>query len=402
MPIKQGTPMANLFDNLIDRAANLVTRGDYRRMHEALPGVEAQLAIEDAGWSRWNSPTGRDANDLPEEARAELVRRSRRYFIYDPLCRQAIRLFVSYCIGRGLSIQATEDVPERPAAGQEESEQGIAPDAPDAATQSLQADANEFWEHPDNAVVFSVLGQHRSAEKINIDGELYFACFPGADASDVTRVRTFMDCLEVTKVITNPQDYSENWYYLREWNDIVEGRQALLYPDIALYGKKLPTITEKMARAYQIPDSVDVATCNEGKDNVYVLHRPLNTVGVRGYPLLTPAMDWAKVQRKFLEDQGDDLGGARTLRVEPQGQRPCRRAREHAAGGESGERHRPVHAGTDLSRPVLSRGCHALNERWVTVGAGERAIGRAERLYRVAQLHAPVLPRRGHPRALFR
>ncbi|MCA1666655.1 MAG: hypothetical protein LC793_04495 [Thermomicrobia bacterium] len=296
--------MAHLFDTLVDRAANLITRGDYRRMHEALPGVEAQLAIEDAGWARWNSPIGRDANDLPDEARSELVRRSRKYFIYDPLCRQAIRLFVSYCIGRGLSIQAeSNEAPEvsGPTAMSPLGPVSDPPDPPDLV--GLQDDANEFWEHPDNAVVFSVLGQHKSAEKINIDGELFFVAFPGASPTDVTRVRTLMDCLEVTKVITNPDDYSEPWYYLRQWTDIVGGRQSLLYPDIALYGNDLPAITPEMHQAYHLPDEVKIATCNDGADNPYILHRPLNTVGLRGYPLLTPAMDWAKIQRKFLEDR---------------------------------------------------------------------------------------------------
>jgi hypothetical protein len=295
--------MTTLLDNIVDRAANFVTRGEYQRFREALPGVEAQLAIEDAGWARWNSPTGRDANDLPDQARGELVRRSRKYFIYDPLCRQAIRLFVGYCIGRGLSIQASDATVPNPPAEALDPHANPNPVTPSAHT--LQQDADEFWEHPDNAVVFSVLGQHKSAEKLNIDGELFFVAFPGASPSDVTRVRTLMDCLEVTKIITNPDDYSEVWYYLRQWNDIAGGRQSLLYPDIALHDREggLPPITDAMFRAYQLPESVKIASCNDDMDTPYILHIPLNTVGLRGYPTLTPAMDWAKMQRKFLEDR---------------------------------------------------------------------------------------------------
>jgi hypothetical protein len=190
-------------------------------------------------------------------------------------------------------------------------------DEMDSATAMIQREADSFWEHPANDCVFSAINQAVYADRLNVDGELFYVFIPPDPEDDqndgVTRVRVLTDCLQITRVITNPDDDSEVWYYLRVTNEGGQIRKRL-YPDYHLvfshnYDPEtgeivLPSISAKTVvngDPYTVyGGDLDGAKIVEGQ---FIYHQKVNTIGQRGNSLLTPAMDWSKVNRNFLEDR---------------------------------------------------------------------------------------------------
>jgi hypothetical protein len=234
--------------------------------------------------------------DLTPIDRIRIVRRARIYFNRDAMARQAVRLHTSYAIGRGMSIKARLQEGET---------------AEDASAKALQQSANDFWEHPDNSYVFSYEAQQENSNKIVVDGELFFMLYPATvneddladdDTDNVTRVRVVDDCLQITRILTNPEDNSEPWYYLREW--MVNGEQKrILYPDYRLYLRD----ERDAAGNLNLPPVPSYAGYNlndvEVRAEVFIRHAKTNTLGNRGISTLSAMLDWAKVNRNYLEDR---------------------------------------------------------------------------------------------------
>lgn len=264
-------------------------------------GTPDIFGIEDIGWMPADTTQYTAFNDLSPIKRMNVVRRARIYFNQDAMSRQAARLHTSYAIGRGMSIKA------RVGEGQEES---------DPEAKALQQDADDFWEHPDNSYVFSFEAQHENSDKLVVDGELFFLLYPPMadedDAADLddpdtedstTRVRVIDDCLQIAQIITNPEDNSEPWYYLRQWK--VNGLQKQrLYPDYRLFLRDERDAEDNL-RLPDVPDtgySLDLKGV-EVAATVFVRHVKTNTLGQRGISTLAAMMDWAKVNRQYLEDR---------------------------------------------------------------------------------------------------
>lgn len=260
------------------------------------------LAIDDIGWMPTNLQSFLPGGDLRPLDRRATVRRARIYYNKDAMSHRAVRLHTIYCVGRGFSIKARDYSEDT---------------ADDASVKALQADADAFWEHPDNTYVFSTEAQSVNSDRLNTDGELFFTLWPpqpdasdlgddpaedDTDADNVTRVRTLPDCLEVTRIIFNPEDMSEPWYYLRVWQQGNQQRQ-MLYPDYRLFLRdarddagdlRLPPVPVAL---YPELGSVPVQT------TAFIYHAKVNTIGTRGNSVLGPAMDWSKINRQFLEDR---------------------------------------------------------------------------------------------------
>ena len=223
-------------------------------IREATQTVEDELKLEDSGWI--NLSAGNDV--ITAAARIENLKLSRLYSTKDPLGRQSIRLWTDYTFGSGMTW-STEEEP----------------------TQKV---LESFWDAKANNSVLSVRGQRRSSDKLLIDGEIFFAIFLGS-RSEPPRIRC-IDPLEITEIITNPDDIEDVRYYKRQWSDNQSKSHTSIYRDYT-------NLKDEGAQ-----DSVGANV--QKTDDALVYHMTYNTISQRGNPLLLPALDWIKQYRRFL------------------------------------------------------------------------------------------------------
>ncbi len=230
-------------------------------IREATKQVEDQLNLEDAGWLKLGQTGGAD-DGVTEAERRATVRQARRYAVRDPLAVQSIRLWTSYTFGTGLILTTPEE--------------------DDAAGKILDA----FWKAPFNTGVLSPAGQRKSSDRVLTDGELFFAVF--IDSDKTARIRR-LGTLEITDIITDPDDAEDVRYYRRSWTGTANK------PQVAIYR----SVTNKANKAVRDSEGKEVSA-TENTQGAVVFHLAINTIGQRGNSLLTPALEWIKLHRKFL------------------------------------------------------------------------------------------------------
>ncbi|MBN1690440.1 MAG: hypothetical protein JW901_05425 [Dehalococcoidia bacterium] len=218
---------------------------------EAASEVEKALSLEDRGWLKF----GDGAEQITGMNRVNIVKRSRRYYDIDPLAGQAIRLWCDYSFGSGISLNCEDE-----------------------GTKKV---LNAFWDNPSNRTVFSAKGQRKSSDKLLVDGEVFFAIFLG----NSTTIR-WIDPLEITEIITDPDDKESVKYFKREWVDA----QSKPHTD---YYRSTQNIKDVPA-----PDSSGASRKKTADALVY--HLAYNTTGQRGLPLLLRVLDWIPEYRRFL------------------------------------------------------------------------------------------------------
>lgn len=224
-------------------------------IREATTSVEADLALEDAGWVNLSGTTG---DVISASERNTNLQLSRLYYAKDPLARQSIRLWTDYTFGTGMKWQ-TEDK---------------------AANKALE----DFWGAKANQSVLSARGQRKSSDKLLVDGEIFFALFLG-ETSTIRRI----DPLEITEIITNPDDKEDVKFYRRQWTDTA--------------GKTHDTIYRSTTNIKGEATPAQNGTAVKHTDEALVYHLTYNTISQRGNPLLLPALDWIKYYRKFLSSR---------------------------------------------------------------------------------------------------
>lgn len=225
-------------------------------IREATASVEADLALEDAGWINLSGTTG---DVITQAERITNLKLSRLYATKDPLGKQAIRLWTDYTFGSGMIWSVDEE---------------------NAATKKA---LEEFWDSKANQAVLSARGQRKSSDKLLIDGEVFFAIFLGAKGeSKIRRI----DPLEITEIITDPDDKEDVRFYRRQWSD-VQGT-----PHETIYRSTTNIRNEVTKDMY--------GTSRQKTDDALIYHLTYNTITQRGNPLLLPALIWMKYHTKFL------------------------------------------------------------------------------------------------------
>lgn len=226
-------------------------------LREATQTVEDELKLEDAGWINL-SATGGDV--ITSAARIVNLKLSRLYSAKDPLGKQAIRLWTDYTFGSGMTW-STEN---------------------EKAQKALEA----FWESKDNKGILSTRGQRKSSNKLLVDGEVFFAIFLGANGE--TKIRR-INPLEITEIITDPEDAEKAMYYKRVWTDTQGKSHTSIY-------RSTTNIKNEATK-----DSMGVSI--QKTEDALVYHIAYNTISQRGNPLLLPALDWIKQYRRFLSSR---------------------------------------------------------------------------------------------------
>lgn len=220
---------------------------------EATQHVEDELSLEDRGWLKFGST----ADTVDPASRVKYVGQSRLYSVFDPLCCQAIRLWTSYAFGTGMTWNTVTD----------------------SATEKALL---EFYDN--NRSMLSAAGQRKSSDKYLVDGEVFFALFIGNGGSNPTSIRR-IDPLEITEIISDPDDIEDVRYYKREWTDA----QAKVH--VGYYRSYLNVKDEK---------SMDMYGAYQTSTEDALIYHVSGGIGQRGVPLLLPALDWAYEYRRFL------------------------------------------------------------------------------------------------------
>lgn len=223
-------------------------------IREATTSVEADLALEDAGWINLSSVAG---DVISASDRILNLKLSRLYSVKDPLGKQAIRLWTDYTFGSGMTSHSDED-----------------------KTEEVR---KAFWESKANQNILSARGQRKSSDKLLIDGEVFFAIFLGVKEAKIRMI----DPLEITEIITDPDDKEDVRFYRRAWTDTQGKTHIDIYPS---------TNNPKNESAKDAEGKEVKAESNAP----LVYHLTYNTISQRGNPLLLPALIWIKYYTKFM------------------------------------------------------------------------------------------------------
>ncbi len=226
-------------------------------LREATLSVEADLALEDAGWINLSAQAGEVISSAERITNLQL---SRLYSTKDPLGKQAIRLWTDYTFGSGMTSHSEEE-----------------------KTEEVR---KAFWDSKANQGFLSARGQRKSSDKLLIDGEVFFAIFLGVKEAKIRMI----DPLEITEIITDPDDREDVLFYKRSWTD-TQGKTHIDY---------YPSTTNNKNESAKDADGKIVKAENNAP---LVYHLTSNTISQRGNPLLLPALVWMKYHTKFLSSR---------------------------------------------------------------------------------------------------
>ena len=227
--------------------------------------ADLELRREDIGWIKLGVGDLTSTGEITEAKRIDIVKRARYYWHLDPLAKQAVRLWTDFALGIGLTWRAKEEGTHKILSG--------------------------FWNSRKNRSIFGSSGQRKSSRKLLVDGEIFFAIFPGAKP-DQTILRR-IDPLQIRNIVTDPEDEDTVLVYKREYTT-VKGAQVTKY-----YRDWTAPKAELIDEQGRFLDGANVAKMENGED-ILVYHLAFETIGHRGNSLLASVIDWIKAYRQFM------------------------------------------------------------------------------------------------------
>lgn len=231
-------------------------------LKESLTQADIELALDDRGWLGFGQPL---PGDFDQRTRKTIVERSRLFWFTDPLAKQAVRLWTTYALGNGMSYKASDT--------------------------QVQSQLDAFTKNRRNRRMMNPAGQQRTSNKLLIDGEIFFALFP---TEPVPSLRT-IDPLQITKVITDPEDEERILCYRRH---TVDGNRILYYADWALPEDEISEVEEQ-----KDPDSKGAIKLERDPSGkiIPVYQLAFDPMGKRGNGLLSCCTAWSREHRRFME-----------------------------------------------------------------------------------------------------
>lgn len=228
--------------------------------------AELELALDDAGYERIG-----DSNFDKQFTKAsidKIAAMARVYWLKNPLVKRAVATQANYVFGQGVDVVAADE--------------------------DVQTVVDAFMEDSKNRA--ELTGEQAMLTKeteLQVTSNLFFTFFTDP-LNGATRVRT-IPLNEITRIIYNPDDSKEPWYYYRQWQQPKEpGSQKYemhqaMYPDINYMPKGgLPKHF----------NGIEVMALNP------VYHVKTNCLSDMEYGVseIYAAIDWAKAYKDFLED----------------------------------------------------------------------------------------------------
>jgi len=228
--------------------------------------AELELALDDVGYERIG-----DSNFDKQFTKAsidKIAAMARLYWLKNPLIKRAVATQANYVFGQGVDVVAADE--------------------------DVQTVVDAFMEDSKNRA--ELTGEQAMLTKeteLQVTSNLFFTFFTDP-LNGATRVRT-IPLNEITRIIYNPDDSKEPWYYYRQWQQPKEpGSQKYemhqaMYPDINYMPKGgLPKHF----------NGIEVMALNP------VYHVKTNCLSDMEYGVseIYAAIDWAKAYKDFLED----------------------------------------------------------------------------------------------------
>lgn len=234
--------------------------------------AELETRMMEPGWTRLTASADRE---FTRDGLRQITAVVRVLALKNPLVKRGLSLRNSYVWGQGIEITARdEDVNEV---------------------------IQEFLDDPMNRRNFSgAQARQELGSALGTDGNVFIACFTKPTTGQV-QVRT-IPWDDITDVITNPEDSSEPWFYVREWwsdsidpktGAIITKRGTAAYPALGYRpAHRLPAIRTRTAQDAQVQWDAPVLHIKVGGH----LHWKW------GIGDAYAAVDWAQAYKDFLTD----------------------------------------------------------------------------------------------------
>jgi hypothetical protein len=260
-------------DAMSDRVESLEEQlAGERATAEHLAESIAELEADNRGWLAIESLS--QQLQFTRAGLGEIAATARLNWIANPLIRRAVNVRTYYTWGQGVEIAGRDT------------------DVNEVVQQFLDDDLNQ-------SVLFGHEAREEKDRSIQLDGNLFLACVTSPLTGSV-QVRSF-PWGEITRIISNPQDKADRWFYLREWNattvDPVSGaireqQQKQLYPAMGFR----PQTRAKSLSAQGAP--IEIAWDSP------VLHVRTSVLDGMDFGIsdVYAALAWARAYKGFLED----------------------------------------------------------------------------------------------------
>lgn len=239
-------------------------------LQEALADLE--LSMEDQGWRRLGAEADKE---FSREGLARAAKSARIFAVANPLIKRGLAVRQAYVHGQGVEIRAHAD-------GTEDGQQDV------------NAVVQAWWNDSRNRNGVTGPQAHETLERaLGTDGNVFIASFTDPRTGNVQlRTIPFDDMQEV---LSNPEDRTEPWYYLRRWTAerVVDGQRrteqmAAYYPALSYFPGSRPQTIGGIEVRWDSP----------------VYHVKVNaldswTFGIGDAYSVLP---WARAHRDFLSD----------------------------------------------------------------------------------------------------
>lgn len=232
----------------------------------------AELEADNRGWLAIESLT--QQLQFTRAGLGEIAATARLNWIANPLIRRAVNVRTYYTWGQGVEIAGRD------------------PDVNEVVQAFLDDDLNQ-------TVLFGHEAREEKDRSLQLDGNLFLACVTSPLTGSV-QVRS-IPWTEITRIISNPQDKADRWFYLREWNattvdplngSVGEARHKQLYPALgfrpATRAKSLNVQGAAVEIAWDSPTLHVKTSALDGMDF--------------GISDVYAALPWARAFKGFLED----------------------------------------------------------------------------------------------------
>lgn len=236
--------------------------------------ADLERSLNEPGWI---AALANAEQEFSAEGMIRLRAICRLYNIKSPLIRRGLNLRSAYVWGQGVEISARAN-------GRQPGEQDV------------QKVVNDFLSDPANQrAVTGAEARDQLEHALGTDGEVFLTMFTRPSTGQV-QVRT-IPADEIVRVVCNPEDRSEPWYYHRRWMrqtlDPVTGHMT--HDKLEAY---YPAVDYRPKTRLRQLGGYPVEWASP------VLHIAVNRPHgwERGIPDAYAAIDWAKAYKEFLED----------------------------------------------------------------------------------------------------
>lgn len=209
-----------------------------------------------------------------EQQRLQIVYRSRRASLYDPVTQSILRTWLNFAFGVNIDV-IPKDETETP--------------------QTIFT-AKECWDDyftsQRNRRIFGARYIDRLNNRLLTDGEFFLLTFTATDTGLSWTRLIYTE--EIPDIIYDSQDRDKPLYYHRQYTDAGGVLNDVYYPDWLA--------TDKELKRANVPDKSKVFRANG--TTAKIVHLNFFDIGTgRGWPLMTAGLDWTLAYKDNLQDQ---------------------------------------------------------------------------------------------------